>query len=117
MLELADIFREYGPAYLERYGESMPPSHKKALQDIIACRTEALGGEVFYCDGCKEFLYSYHSCGNRHCPKCGQDRADRWRDKPFRNLLPAPYFMVTFTLPHSLNPTARSNQQLIYSFS
>jgi hypothetical protein len=50
----------------------MPPSHKKAIQDIIACRTEALGGEVFYCDTCKEFLYCYHSCGNRHCPKCGQ---------------------------------------------
>jgi hypothetical protein len=47
MLELADIFREYGPAYLEQYGERMPPGHKKALQDIIACRTEALGGEVF----------------------------------------------------------------------
>lgn len=114
MLELADIFREYGPAYLEQYGECMPPGHKKALQDIIACRTEPLGGEVFYCDECKEFLYSYHSCGNRHCPKCGQDRADRWRDKQLQKLLPVPYFMVTFTVPHSLNDLARSNQKLFY---
>jgi len=114
MLELADIFREYGPAYLEKYGERMLPGHKKALQDIISCRTEVLGGEVFYCDDCKEFLYCYHSCGNRHCPKCGQERADRWRDKQLRTCLPVPYFMVTLTLPHSLNALARSNQKLCY---
>ena len=113
MLELADIFREYGPAYLETYGARMPPSHAKALQDIVFCRTEALGGEVFYCDHCAEFVYSYHSCGNRHCPKCGQDRADRWRDRQLQKLLPVPYFLVTCTLPHDLNPIARSNQTLI----
>jgi hypothetical protein len=114
MLELADIVRAYGPAYGAKYGARMLPGHKKVLRDIAACRTEALGGEVFFCDGCQEFLYSYHSCGNRHCPKCGQDRADRWRDKQLRKLLPVPYFMVTFTLPHSLNPLARSHQKLVY---
>ena len=115
MLELADIFREYGPAYLKKYGEDMLPGHKQALLDIIACRTELLGGEVYYCDGCKAFLYCYHSCGNRHCPKCGQDRAERWRDRQLRKRLPVPYFMVTLTLPHSLNALARSHQKLIYN--
>lgn len=115
MLELADIVREYGPAYLEKYGERLLPSHTKALQDIVWCRTQTLGGEVFFCDDCQEFLYSYHSCGNRHCPKCGQDRADGWRDRQLRKLLPVPYFLVTCTLPHALNPLARSNQKLIYS--
>ncbi len=114
MLELADIFREYGPAYVEKYGEHMLPSHTKVLQDIVFCRTEALGGEVFFCDHCEAFVYSYHSCGNRHCPKCGQDRADHWRDKQMQTLLPVPYFLVTFTLPHSLNPLARSHQKLFY---
>ena len=114
MLELADIFRAYGPAYLEMYGERMLPGHKKAMQDIISCRTEALGGEVFYCDACQAFLYCYHSCGNRHCPKCGQDRADRWRDTQLCKRLPVPYFLVTLTLPHSLNTLAHSHQKLIY---
>ena len=90
MLELADIVRAYGPAYLEQYGERMPPGHKKALQDIVHCRTEVLGGEVYSCDACQAFLYCYHSCGNRRCPKCGQDRAERWRDTQFRKLLPPP---------------------------
>lgn len=114
MLELADLVRAYGPAYLERYGENLLPSHQKALQDIVFCRTAALGGELFWCDACQEYTYSYHSCGNRHCPKCGQDRADRWRDRQLQKLLPVPYFLVTFTLPHSLNSLARSNQTLVY---
>ena len=114
MLELADVFREYGPEYRAKYGDRMLQSHKKAMQDIECCRTEVMGGHVYYCDACDEHLYAYHSCGNRHCPKCGQDRADRWRDKQLRKLLPVPYFMITFTLPHSVNPLARSHQKLFY---
>lgn len=113
MLEFADIFRPYGPAYLQQYGERMLPRHQKAIDDIIACRTDALGGDVYYCDDCDERLYSYHSCGNRHCPKCGADRADRGRDTPIQKLLPVTYFLVTGTLPHELNARARSNQKLI----
>ena len=59
--------------------------------------------------------YSYHSCGNRHCPKCEGDRSDRWRDTQLKKLLPVPYFLVTFTLPHDLNPLARSHQKLLYN--
>ena len=114
MLELADIFRKYGPAYRAKYGERMLPSHKKALDDIAACRTNVMGGHVYYCDACEESVYAYHSCGNRHCPKCGNERADKWRDKQMQKLLPVKYFLVTCTLPHTLNNIARSNQKLIY---
>ena len=114
MLELADIFREYGPAYRAKYGERLLPSHKKAIEDITTCRTNALGGEVYYCDDCEQRLYAYHSCGNRHCPKCGADRADKWRDKQMQKLLPVSYFLVTCTLPHELHSLAHSNQKLIY---
>lgn len=114
MLELADIFREYGPAYRAKYGDRMLPSHIKAMQDIEFCRTQVMGGHVYYCDACDERVYAYHSCGNRHCPKCGDDRADDWRDRQMRKLLPVNYFMITFTLPHTLNPIAHSNQKLIY---
>jgi predicted RNA-binding Zn-ribbon protein involved in translation (DUF1610 family) len=114
MLELADIFREYGPAYRAKYGDHMLPSHNRAMEDIESCRTALMGGHVYYCDGCKDRLYAYHSCGNRHCPKCGDDRADDWRDKQMQKLLPVPYFLVTCTLPHTLNDIAHSNQKLIY---
>lgn len=115
MLELADIFSEYGDAYFQKYGSKILPSHRKALWDIEHCRTEAMGGEMYYCPDCHLYHYSYHSCGNRHCPKCEGERADRWRDKQLEKLLPVPSFLVTFTLPHPLTPIAHSNQKLIYS--
>jgi hypothetical protein len=114
MLELADIFRAYGPAYRTKYGNRMLPSHKKAMEDIEFCRTKVMGGHVYYCDACDERVYAYHSCGNRHCPKCGHDRSDDWRDKQLQKLLPVTYFLVTCTLPHSLNNIAHSHQKLIY---
>lgn len=114
MPTLADVFREYGPEYLRRYSDTILPSHRKAIEDIIECRTAVRGGELFWCDACEEYQYVYHSCGNRHCPTCGADRADRWRDRQMEKLLPVPYFLVTFTLPHSLNDVAHSNQKLVY---
>jgi hypothetical protein len=114
MLELADIVREYGDAYRTRYGDRMLPSHWDVLWDIEHCRTSLMGGDLYWCDACQEYIYSYHSCGNRHCPKCGGDPADAWRDRQMEKLLPVPYFLVTFTLPHTLNPVARTNQKLVY---
>ena len=78
MLEMADIFRWYGPAYLAKYAGRMLPGHKRAIRDIIRCRTPALGGQAYLCTPCKEMLYSYHSCMNRHCPKCQSLDKERW---------------------------------------
>jgi hypothetical protein len=76
MLELADIFQQYGPAYRKRYGGRMLPSHKRAMDDIINCRTSALSGQVYECRDCHEVDYSYHLCMNRNCPKCMNDQAE-----------------------------------------
>ena len=85
------------------------------MQKIEACRTEALGGEVFLCVPCNAYRYSYHSCQDRHCPKCGHDNASEWLRMQTALLLPVPYFMVTFTLPDTLNDVARSHGKFIYS--
>lgn len=114
MVEIADIFLEYGPRYRAKYGDKMPPSHKKVMHAIERCRTLALGGHVYYCPDCGESEYLYHSCRNRHCPKCQNDKAYEWLEKQQRILLPVPYFLVTFTLPDELRNVARSNQKLIY---
>ena len=44
MLELAEIFRHYGPAYRAKFADRMPPSHLAAMEAIEQCRTAALGG-------------------------------------------------------------------------
>jgi hypothetical protein len=115
MVELADIFREYGPAYRDKYGEQMLPSHLAVMRAIEACRTETLGGHLYYCADCDESWYSYHSCRNRHCPKCQQDAAQAWLEKQHDLLLPVPYFLVTFTLPQSLRSLARTEQKAVYN--
>ena len=114
-MELADIFRRYGPAYRAKFGARMPPSHLKAMAAIEACRTAALGGHVYQCPACDETRYSYHSCQNRHCPKCQHAAGQRWLDKQQALLLPVPYFMLTFTLPAALRNLARRNQRLFYN--
>jgi len=93
----------------------MPPSHLKAMRAIEECRTETLGGQVYFCKECKEHHYSYHSCKNRHCPKCQNDKAEEWLQSQNDLRLPVTYFMVTFTLPDCLRQLTRSNQEIIYN--
>jgi len=114
-MELAEIIRRYGDAYRAKYGSKMLPSHHQALRAIADCRTEALGGHVYYCDQCQEACYSYHSCQNRHCPKCQHQAGQRWLEQQQGLLLPLPYFMVTFTLPAGLRAVARRQQKLVYN--
>jgi putative transposase/transposase-like zinc-binding protein len=115
MVEIADIFRLHGPDYRAKFRDRMPPSHLRAMEAIEHCRTEALGGQLYFCDHCQKHHYSFHSCQNRHCPKCQNDQANEWLDNQKNLLLPVNYFMVTFTLPEELRSLARSHQQISYN--
>jgi len=114
MIEIADIIRQHGPAYLQKFKDHMPQIHLRAIKDILKCRTAALGGHLFHCDRCDKDLFSYHSCKNRNCPKCQRQENEAWLQTQLQLLLPLTYFMVTFTLPEELREIARSNQRLIY---
>ena len=50
MIEVADVFRRFAADYLSAHGASMLPSHRRAIEDILNCRTAALGGQVWRCD-------------------------------------------------------------------
>ena len=114
MLEVADVFRLYGDAYLQRFGRKMPPSHRRALEDIRHCRTEVFGGHVYDCDHCGQRQYAYHSCKNRSCPKCQGSDTELWLQKRRGELLDVPYFHVVFTLPQELHPLVRRHQKTLY---
>ena len=114
-MDLAEIFRENVSSYLQQFGHKIPFQHLKAINAIINCRTSELGGEVYYCQECKTYHYSYHSCQNRHCPKCQSSHSSEWLLKQLKKLLPVKYFLVTFTLPQELHSAFRSNQKLCYS--
>lgn len=115
MLEVAEIIRLHGEAYLRQYGNSLSSVQKRALRDISACRTPLLGGHVYQCGHCQEKIFSYHSCRNRSCPKCHQTQTERWIEKQRVRLPACSYFLVTFTLPAELRPLARTHPKKIYS--
>lgn len=114
MLEVADIVRLHGAACRQQSGVPLSPVQKRAIRDIAACRTPLFGGHVYQCDHCRKEVFSYHSCGNRSCPKCHQGQTDRWLEKQRHHLLPCSYFLVTFTIPDDLRRLARSHPKIIY---
>lgn len=115
MPELAEVFNRYGPAYLDKYGRTLLPSHRRAMQDIVRCRTELMGGQVFCCPHCGRTHYVYHSCRNRSCPKCHHQQTQDWLQQRRRELLPIPYFHLVFTVPDPLQAALRSRQTQFYS--
>jgi len=114
MLELADVLRLYGDDYLARFAARMPPSHRKAMADLVACRTGALGGHVYRCTDCGHDVYEYHSCRNSACPKCNGRRREEWLEDRRAEMLPVPYFHMVFTVPREVADVARSHQRLVY---
>jgi len=114
VVELADIFRDAGPAYLQRFGDRMLPSHKRVLSNIVACRTPALGGQMYFCHRCDLEHSVYFSCRDRHCPKCQGHEAEKWLEKQRKLLLPCSYGFATFTAPAGLREVTRSHQLVTY---
>ncbi len=111
-IEVADIFRRYGPEY--RSAHPMPVNRLRAMRAIETCRTADLGGHVDECEHCGTKVISYNSCRNRHCPKCQFLRKEKWIEDRGKDLLPIPYFHVVFTIPDKLNPLVLRNQEVLY---
>jgi len=110
--ELADIFRQYGPAY--RQTHSLPLHQERLMQAIEDCRTPALGGSVDWCDHCQFTHTRYRSCRNRHCPKCQGAAREKWIQQRRAELLPTEYFHVVFTLPAPIAAIAFYNKKAVY---
>jgi Putative transposase/Transposase zinc-binding domain len=114
-LEVADLIRAAGAAFLERNRHWLRWKHIKVLLAIRRCRTAALGGHLDECTRCGHRApISYNSCRDRHCPKCQTAARDRWIAARRRELLPTRYLHVVFTLPHRLAPLVLQNKKVLY---
>ena len=111
MIELAEVFRRFAADYLSAHGASMLPSHRRAIEDILDCRTAALGGQLWHCDTCDTEMFSFHSCGNRSCPKCHTAQTQEWLERRQAEMLPVPYFHITVTVPAELREVLRTHQR------
>ena len=115
-LEVADLIRAAGDAFIERNRHWLRWKHIKVLLAIRRCRTAALGGHLDECTRCGHRApISYNSCRDRHCPKCQTAARDRWIAARRRELLPTRYLHVVFTLPHRLAPLVLQNKKVLYA--
>ena len=116
-LEVADIFRDHGPAWREANRGHVSLDQLKVMSAIERCRTVALGGHVARCenDACAHMAIAYNSCRNRHCPKCQGAAARAWMTAREAELLPVSYFHVVFTLPSAIGDIAYHNKAVIYA--
>ena len=116
VLEVADIFRDHGPAWRLANAGHVSLEQLKVMTAIERCRTAALGGHVLRCenDACRHTLISFNSCRNRHCPKCQAAASRRWLAEREAELLPVPYFHVVFTLPAPVADIAYHNKRVVY---
>lgn len=113
-LTVHQVLCRWAPAYLARFGAAMPARQREVLQTLLACRTPSLGGALHFCPDCGHRHFSCHSCNDRHCPQCGGQGAQQWLAANTALLLPAPYFLVTFTVPEGLRRWIRSHPSLGY---
>ena len=113
-LEVADIFRTFGPAWRAAQRAHLSLGQLKVMSAIEQCRSAALGGHLLRCDGCGTDQVSYNSCRNRHCPKCQSSAAKRWLDARQADLLPVEYYHVVFTLPAPIAEIAYQNKAVVY---
>lgn len=109
-LRVADVLR----AALRDNPRPLPARHWKALNALLRCRTQELGGHLYHCEDCGRDHFVPHSCRNRHCPDCQRGAAAQWLQKQCVNVLPVPYFHIVFTLPHALNALVAQNQRPLY---
>jgi len=114
-LEVADIFRDFGPAWREANAGHISLGQLKVMTAFERCRSAALGGHVLRCTGCSELQIAYNSCRNRHCPKCQGSAAHRWLEAREAQLLPVEYFHVVFTLPAQISDIAYQNKAVMYN--
>ncbi len=113
-MEVADIFRDFGPAWRRANAGHVSLEQLKVMSAIERCRTAMLGGHVVRCEDCAHTTIAYNSCRNRHCPKCQGAAVRDWLADREAELLPVGYFHVVFTLPGPIADIAFQNKRVIY---
>ncbi|QDT03052.1 Putative transposase [Rubripirellula lacrimiformis] len=111
MPSVSDALRQFAPAYLKQNPGSVSVIQQKVLGVITRCRTGALGGVHYQCDGYGREHWVGRSCGNRHCPNCGHEKTQLWIETQSAKLMPVHHFLVTFTVPRELGLVLRAHQQ------
>jgi len=93
---------------------ALNPRQRQVVSHVTSCRTAVLGGMRWGCERCEHHETHFHSCRDRHCPKCQRKQSAEWRERQRAHVLPVTYHHVVFTLPSALNGWVGLHPELIY---
>jgi DNA-directed RNA polymerase subunit RPC12/RpoP len=110
--EVAEVIRKFERAYLEKYRYTY--AQKCVVNNILQCRTAALGGHIRACPECGKTEIAYNPCKDRQCPKCGAYDKAQWLEEQKIWELPTYYYHLIFTIDHVFNPLVWGNQKVMY---
>jgi hypothetical protein len=113
-LEVADVVRQHGEAFLAPYGPTLSGAQLRALRAIELCRTATLGGHLTECDRCGHPEPASNSCRHRSCPKCHLATQAAGLANRQREVLETPYEPAIFTLPQDLSPLVLHHPRGLY---
>ncbi len=115
MITLATVIEGFAAPYLARYADSVLPSQRQALTALAACRSRLSMRMLAKCGQCGDQRLVPHSCGHRFCPHCQHFEGQRWIARQTHALVPAPYFLITFTVPAELRALLWQHQRALYA--
>jgi hypothetical protein len=113
-MRLASLIERFEPELPARHGQRLLPGAHRALTAMQHCRSEAGAQLLLGCTQCPASASIAHSCGHRACPHCQHHQVEHWLARQREGLLPADYFLVTFTLPRQLRRLAFAHQRIVY---
>jgi hypothetical protein len=114
MIRLAHVIDTFDADFRAQYRDRLTADHLRALAAMKHCRTQASPKMQVQCAGCAYQILVPHSCGHRHCPHCQHHESQQWLERQTRRLVPADYFLITFTLPAEFRGLAAAHPRIAY---
>ena len=88
------------------------PAVRENFLKMLACRTPALGWEVYASE--TEEKICYHTCKSRSCPSCGYRATLLWQEEQEAVLPEIPYGGVVFTMSNVPWRIFKQNRHLLH---
>ena len=114
MIRLAAVIAQFEADFMTQFRHRLSFEQLRALSAIRHCRSPASPMMQLQCEGCDHQKLVPHSCGHRLCPHCQHHESQQWLERQMQRLVPADYFLLTFTLPAELRGLAAAHAEVVF---